>query len=126
RRSCVLAGVLAHAQGRASREFFFTQAAPGLGGVLVRRSAVERLAKANAHPGKLLAYSPDVPGLDPVTNDMCFAAPPAVTRTLHRFSLDSDRQVARISAATAGLNGELISADARQLVELLDARAEVD
>jgi radical SAM protein with 4Fe4S-binding SPASM domain len=119
-------GLIEHAQGRANREIFFTQAAPGLGGVLVRRSAVERLAKANAHPGKLLAYSPDLPGLDPVTNDMCFAAPPAVTRTLHRFSLDSDRQVARISAATAGLNGELISTGGCRLVELLDARGEVD
>jgi MoaA/NifB/PqqE/SkfB family radical SAM enzyme len=119
-------GLIEHAQGRANREVFFTQAAPGLGGALVRRSAVERLAKGNAHPGQLLAYSPDLPGLDPVTNDMCFAAPPAVTRTLHRFCLDSDRQVARISAATAGLNGELISTDACRLVELLDARAEVD
>jgi MoaA/NifB/PqqE/SkfB family radical SAM enzyme len=119
-------GLIEHAQGRANREIFFTQAAPGLGGVLVRRSAVERLAKGNAHPGRWLAYSPDLPGLDPVTNDMCFAAPPAVTRTLHRFCLDSQRQVARISAATAGLNGELISTDGCRLVEFMDARMEVD
>jgi hypothetical protein len=115
-----------HARGHSHREFFFTQAAAGLAGVLLKPALLDRLAKANAHPGRELAYSPDLPGLDPVTNDMCLAVPAVIARTLHRFALDSDRQVRRFEAATADLNGHLMVSDAEKLVAVLDAYPPVD
>lgn len=110
-----------HARAHSHREFFFTQAAAGLAGVLLRPALLERLAKSNTHAGRVLSYTPDLPGLDPVTNDMCVAVPAAIARTLHRFALDSDRQVQRFEAATADLNGHLIVSDAEKLVAILDA-----
>jgi hypothetical protein len=115
-----------HAEKHPHREFFFTQAAPGLAGVALRPELLERLAKAGAHPGRLLAYSPDTPGLDPITNDMCVPVAPAIARTGHSFALDSDRQIGRVSEATASLNGELIGAGAERICALLDGRREVD
>lgn len=118
--------MVAHADGHGHREFFFTQAAAGLAGVLFRAPLLERLAKGNSFPGRVLSYSPDLPGLDPVTNDMCIAVPPAIARTLHRFTLDSDRQVRRITEAAADLNGHLIASDAQKLVAILDAYPQRD
>jgi hypothetical protein len=107
--------IIAHAIAHPHREFFFTQAAPGLAGVLLKPALLDRLAQANSHPGRLLAYAPDMPGLDPITNDMCVPVPPALARTAHRFTLDSDRQIHRLSAATADLNGQLITSDAQRI-----------
>jgi hypothetical protein len=118
--------MVAHADGHSHREFFFTQAAPGLAGVLFRAPLLERLAKGNSFPGRVLSYSPDLPGLDPVTNDMCVAVPPAIARTMHRFALDSDRQIQRITEAAADLNGHLIASDAQKLVAILDAYPQRD
>jgi hypothetical protein len=113
--------LIAHANDHPHREFFFTQAAPGLAGVILRPALLERLAKASCHPGRLLAYSPDTPGLDPITNDMCVPVPPALARTTHRFTFDSARQIRRFTAATADLNGELISSNAEQILAVLNA-----
>ena len=118
--------LIAHADSHPHREFFFTQAAPGLAGVLLRPALLDRLAKANTHPGRLLAYSPDLPGLDPVTNDMCVAVPAPIARTTHRFALDSDRQIRRFTAATADLNGHLMASDAEKLVAILNAYPQRD
>ena len=115
-------GLIEHAIAHPHREFFFTQAAPGTCGVALRPALLERLATTNAHPGRLLAYSPDTPGLDPITNDMCVPVPPAVARTPHRFALDSDRQVRRIAAATTHLNGQLMRTDGQGLLAALEAQ----
>lgn len=113
--------IIEHADAHPANEFFFTQVAPGLAGPLLRRPLVERLSQARAHPGRLLAYSPDAPGRDPITGDMCVPVPAPVARTLHRFTLDSQRQIRRIEAASADLNGHLIKSDALRLLAILDA-----
>jgi hypothetical protein len=92
----------------------------------MRPALLERLAKTAGHPGRLLAYWPDLPGRDPITTDMCFAAPPAIVRTGQRILLDSARQVARVTAATAGLNGELVESGAEKIVRLMEAYADPD
>lgn len=113
--------IIDHSANFAKNEFFFTQVAPGLAGPLLRRSLVERLAQAKAHPGRLLAYTPDAPGRDPITSDMCVPVPAPIARTLHRFTLDSQRQIRRIEAASADLNGQLIKSDALRLLAILEA-----
>lgn len=113
--------IITHASAHPHREFFFTQAAPGLAGVLLKPGLLDRLAQANSHPGRLLAYSPDTPGLDPITNDMCVPVAPALARTTHRFTLDSDRQIDRMAAATADLNGQLITSSAQKIEAIVAA-----
>jgi len=110
-----------HAAAHPDLEYVFSQAAPGLCGLLVRTVLIDRLSKVLTHPGRLLNYWPDTPGRDPITSDSCLAVAPQIARTLHRFTLDSARQTRRLSAATESLNGQLISTDARGLVAVLDA-----
>jgi radical SAM protein with 4Fe4S-binding SPASM domain len=97
-------------------ELCFMQAAPGLVGTLLRRELVERLTIANVHPGRLLTYFPDQHGVDPTGKPGCAPVPTPVARSLHRFKLDSDRQVARVDRATVHLNGHLVSTEAEELV----------
>ncbi len=112
--------VLDHAGANEEIDFFFTPAAPGLCGVMIRKSLVEKLAKNAAHPGSLLAYRPDLPQRDPISTPACAPVAANLARNVHRFTLDSDRQLDRIGQATAHLNGELIHTSAEQLLHLLD------
>jgi spiro-SPASM protein len=49
-----------------------------------------------------------------------------VARTTHRFTLSSDRQVARVAAATESLNGQLMTTSGEELVHRLSALGAVD
>ncbi len=118
--------VVYHAENKPELEFCFTPAAPGLGGTLLRRPLIERLAAAGSHPGRLLHYSPDQPARDPIGADSCAPVPTPVARTLHRFRLDSERQVARITEAFVTLNGHLASTNAEELVSRFNSRTDID
>ncbi len=119
-------GLIEHADLHPDEELCFSPAAPGLGSVLLRAALLERLASARMHPGKLVHYSPDVPGRDPISTDACAPVPAVLARTPHRFTLDSDRQVQRIEQATISLNGQLISTPGEELVCQLDAAQPAD
>ncbi len=109
--------LLIAAATRGERDFYFTAAAPGLGGVLLKRSLVQRLGGGNATPGRIVSYLPDAPVLDPVTSDACIELPLTLTRAVDRFVLDSDRQICRIDCATQPLNGTLATSAAQTIVE---------
>jgi radical SAM family protein/iron-sulfur cluster protein len=123
--SGLIDGLIDHAQSDESLEFFFQPVAPGLGTAFLRPTLLNRLAAAKAHPGRILHYDPNQNGHDLLTSPHCAAVPAPVARTLHRFTLDSDRQVARISAATESLNGQLISTNAEDLVHRLHAHRQI-
>jgi spiro-SPASM protein len=112
-------GLITHATDHPELDLIFTQAAPGLAPVILSKPLLDRLAAANAHPGKLLNYSPDTPGRDPITSAACMRISHPGARTFHRFTLDSPRQIQKIQAATAHLNGRLISTSAEELIDLL-------
>ena len=99
-----------------TRDFYFTAAAPGLGGVLLKKALVDRLAHDNSHAGRLLHYLPESPVLDPLTSDACVAVPLSVCRTTQRFTLDGQSQVDRLERATQPLNGTLFGSAAETLV----------
>jgi hypothetical protein len=105
-----------HAATHPEIDFCFSQAAPGLCGVLIGNATLEQLAVTSAHPGTLLAYRPDSPMRDPISTAGCAPIPTSLARTTQRFTLDSDRQLERISAATVHLNGELVATEAEQLL----------
>lgn len=99
-------------------DYCFSAAAPGLSGMVVTTSLLDRLAAAGMHPGKLLHYMPDQAMQDPITGDAACDAPLATMRTLDRFKLDSDRQITRLTSALESLNGSLIHSSAESIVHL--------
>ena len=118
--------LVAHADRTPEARYVFMPVAPGLSGLLLRTELLRHYADHGGFPGRSLAYSPDIPGRDPVINPECAPHPTPAARTLHRFVLDGQRQVERLSAATAALNGELASSDALTLVVRMDSAAIVD
>jgi MoaA/NifB/PqqE/SkfB family radical SAM enzyme len=119
-------GLIRHAGERDSVELCFSQAAPGLNGVLLRRPMLERLATSKVHAGRLLHYMPDQPMRDPIAGDGCAPVPTPVARTTYGFKLDSDRQLHRVTAATLPLNGQLIKSEAEELVRRMSGAEDVD
>ena len=108
--------LIAYSETQPTAELCFMQAAPGLAGTLLRRELVDRLTIANMHPGRLLTYFPDHHGVDPIGKPGCAPVPTPVARSVHRFKLDSDRQIDRAERSTAHLNGHLFSTGAERLV----------
>jgi hypothetical protein len=105
-----------HAAEHPEVEICFMPAAPGLAAVLLRIPLLKRLAGAKTHAGRLLHYSPDTISREPLAGDGCAPVPTSVARTTDRFTLDSDRQISRVSAATLSLNGQLIASPAEDIV----------
>lgn len=122
----LLDGLVDHAEAHDDVELCFVPAAPGLGGALLRTGLLDRLAAAKAHGGRFLHYLPDQVSREPLAGDSCAPIPTPVARTTQRFKLDSDRQVARLSAATISLNGQLISSGAEELVRRIHAADSID
>ena len=118
--------IVEQAEQHADVELCFCAAAPGLGGALLRRGLLRRLAAAKAHPGRLLHYLPDQASREPLAGNGCVPVPAAVARTPLSFSLNSRRQVERVEAGTAGLNGQLASSDAEAIVRRVQAVGVVD
>ena len=104
-----------------TKDFFFTLAVPGLGGVLLKRAMVDRLANDRIAPGKLVHYLPDAPIVDPITSEACVDVPLEVSRVADRFTLDSHRQISRLEQALQPLNGTLISSRALAVVRRASA-----
>ena len=119
--AALIDGMVNHAAENGEIDFFFSQAAPGLSGVLIRKSMLTQLASQKVHPGTLLAYRPDLTFQDPISSLACVPTPTTVARTSQRFMLDCKRQMERVAGATQHLNGELASSEAETLVHSLTA-----
>ena len=74
-------------------DMIFSQAAPGLSGVVVKNSLLVQLAASNQHPGKLLHYLPERPSRDPIAGEACVEVPLELARTTNHFKLNSQRQI---------------------------------
>ncbi|MBV8781823.1 MAG: SPASM domain-containing protein [Phycisphaerae bacterium] len=118
--------LIEHAERSPNQEICFMPAAPGLSGVLLRRTLMERLSIVKMHPGRLLHYLPAQPIHDPIAGSGCVAIPTAVARTTNCFRMDSQRQINRFTAALAPLNGQLISSDAEALVSIMSKSDRLD
>jgi hypothetical protein len=118
----IIDSLVEHAGRVESKEMLFTQAPPGIGGVLLRESLVRRLSSTGLHPGKLLHYLPDVPQREPIGTEACVPIPTRVARSPLRYTINSERQVKRLTRALEPLNGQLIGTGAEEIV----VRAERD
>lgn len=122
----VIDSMIEHARTREHLDYCFTQSPPGLGGVLIRPTMLQRLAEARVHPGRVVHYMPEAPARDPISTDACAPIATPIARSPRSFRLDSQRQIARISHASESLNGTLASSDAEALVNRFQWSKQVD
>lgn len=109
-----------------SLDFTFAPTAPGLAAMLIGKPLLDRLATANLHPGRLLAYFPDQVSREPTSGEGCVPAPTPAARSLHTFAINSQRQIEKLSAAPATLNGQLATAGAEAIATRLNALNPLD
>jgi hypothetical protein len=114
--------VIAQAAEAADQELIFAPVAPGLCGPLLRMSLIERLVKTGTHPGRLVHYHPDLISREVLSTPACVPTPVKPSRTLHTFTVHSDRQARRLERALAGET----DLDAEALVDRMNATAAPD
>jgi len=76
--------------------FVFTQAPPGLAGIILTREAVRELLSEQKPVGLLVSYRPEWPRVDPVARAECVRLPAEVAQTAARFCGDTRRSRERI------------------------------
>lgn len=114
----LLDSLVDHGATHTDVEYAFLPAAPGFGAIILRRTLLERLAKANAIAGKLFTYQPDAPLRDAIAGEACAPVPVTLARTTRRFNLDSQQQIAVLESAWQNLNGQLIETSAERLLAI--------
>lgn len=97
----------------------FTQAAPGLGGLLLERSMAGEMDEHRSTVGWALDYNPAAPKVDPVGRDVCVQIDAALRAPGVRASMDAPRWRAMVEAVyEAGVEG-----DVRAAVDCMSRRA---
>ena len=95
----------------AETEFVFTQAPPGLAGVLLGQEIVQRLLKHDVPLGVFVSYRPELPRVDPINQPMCVQIDASVAQTPARLTADTRRSRELLAAALAELGDEPSSAE---------------
>jgi hypothetical protein len=90
----------------------FTQAPPGLAGVLLKIGMIRDMLSCGSHVGLHLTYHPMAPVMDPITHPSCYHVSPDVSQTTGRFTGDTRRSRELLAAAWDALGAE---ADAEAL-----------
>lgn len=106
--------LIARAAEQPDIDLVFSHTPPGLGGAVVRKALLKRLADCELHPGHLLHSSNEQ--LGDIKCDGELPLPAAITRAHASFKLDSHRQIWRITNAMVALNGQLIRSESEALV----------
>lgn len=101
----------------------FTQAPPGIAGVILRADLLQELLERQAIVGHVLAYHPDAPRMDLITRPPCCRIDAEVAQTPQRLVGDTQRSRRRLASAFAALGAD---ADAGAICEFLAARDEPD
>ncbi len=83
----------------AAARFVFTQAPPGIAGVLMTRECVRELVENRWPVGILLTYRPEMPVGDPITRAPCVPIAAEVAQTRARLSADQLRSADLLSLA---------------------------
>jgi radical SAM protein with 4Fe4S-binding SPASM domain len=74
----------------------FTQAPPGVAGVLYRADLLHELAEKNTPPGWMLSYKPDSPAKDLIFQPCCLDIPVELRYATGRLIADTDRATHRV------------------------------
>ncbi len=95
----------------------FSQAPPGLCGVVVAASLLHDMANTGHDFASLLAYNPRRPALDPIGLEFNAAVPPSVRDTARRFIFDTPEAQRRITCIFEQLGTDHVTADAFAVTE---------
>ncbi len=117
----VLTRLIKHAADRETMPLLFTQAPPGGAAPMLRRTLIEQLAPRRSHPGLLLSYRPERPGVDPIGSPACMRLLPQITRSTQNLLADSTRSIRAIETAIPATDLPLISME--QAIGRMDAVA---
>lgn len=98
--------------------FVFTQAPPGLAGIVLGREVMRDLLERKIPVGLLLSYRPDAPQQDPITKSPCCRIGASVSQTSARLTADTIRGGELLAGAFATLGEDC---DAEALCEWLRA-----
>ena len=90
-----------------SMQMCFTQAPPGLAGLVVGTDLLRRMVDDRATFGAMLTYNPARPQPDPIGRDVCVQIPAAVRAAATRYVYDTPRSM-RVISAVAGVLGETV------------------
>lgn len=112
-----------HLQHPEALQMTFTQAPPGLAGIIVSRDLLHQIAQNNVSFGQLLAYSPAKPQADPIGRDVCVQIPAAVRNCSHRFIFDTPASAAMTRWIAQQIGDSLPDTDA---VAIADCLGELD
>lgn len=118
--------IIARADNEPDYQLVFTPAAPGVGGVVVRKTILEKLRDTRLTPGTSLTYQPAKPSPDPISLPASVVAPKELTRTRQRLLVDSSRAVRRLESIIGSvelLNGTI---DRIEIMQRLETAADVD
>lgn len=108
----IATAMLAHQrENDAEARLVFTQAPPGLAGIILRREVTRELLEHQYPVGLLLSYRPETPQTDPITKATCLRIPAEVAQTTGRLTADTRRSRELLGQAWADL-GEDCNADA--------------
>jgi spiro-SPASM protein len=94
----------------------FTQAPPGVAGVILCEAALKNLIELNIPYGLLLAYRPELAQLDPITFPACHHVPTEVAHVAARLTGDTRRSREQLDAALRELGDQ---ADAGEILQWL-------
>ena len=95
----------------AEARFVFTQAPPGLAGIILRRDVTRELLEQQYPVGLLVSYRPEIAQTDPITKETCLRVDSEVSQTTTRLTADTLR------------SRELLAEALEELGEDCDARA---
>ena len=84
----------------------FTQAPPGLAGIILGRDSTRQLLAQDIPVGLLLSYRPELARIDPINQPACVHIDPTVAQTAMRLTADTRRSRELLSAALAELGDE--------------------
>jgi hypothetical protein len=96
----------------------FTQAPPGLAGVILRREAIEDLLKLSIPFGLLLAYRPEIAQPDPIIHPSCCPVAPILTHTAARLTGDTRRSRELLELAIREVGEHASAEDLRRWLAL--------
>jgi hypothetical protein len=96
------ARMLAHRSAAAHEmRVVFTQAPPGVAGLLLDASLIRELAEKRIPPGWAFSYKPDAARKDLIFEDCCVDVPAALRHATGRLIADTDRSIERVRAVLA-------------------------
>ncbi len=109
----IASDMIAHQrENDAEAQFVFTQAPPGLAGIILRRDVTRDLLEQQYPVGLLVCYRPEIAQTDPITKEQCLRIPSEVSQTPARLTADTLRGRELLADALAELGEEC---DARAL-----------